>query len=181
MYSDLPFAPKWSSGSEFQFQNNIIFQQHLMFYLWLDFWIFCLPQCCLFSAVFAGSMNPLCVLQLDDPPQRFNTSVLKNTTNPAWDQPFILWVIPKSCTNYHSCKHDVCSNFLFDPLTFVMLFFFFPISELNGLSKELNIQLTNDGQPQESKEIINCLFMFFLWRQLFFHWLWLSQVLLRTG
>ncbi|XP_073336036.1 C2 domain-containing protein 2 [Pagrus major] len=62
----------------------------------------------------AGSMNPLCVLKLDDPPQRFNTSVLKNTTNPAWDQPFIF--------------------------------------ELNGLSKELIIQLVNDGQPQE-----NCL------------------------
>ncbi|AWP00477.1 putative C2 domain-containing protein 2 [Scophthalmus maximus] len=37
----------------------------------------------------AGSMNPLCVLQLDDPPQKFNTSVLKNTTNLSWDQPFI--------------------------------------------------------------------------------------------
>ncbi|XP_070699956.1 C2 domain-containing protein 2 [Pempheris klunzingeri] len=60
----------------------------------------------------AGSMNPLCVLQLDDPPQRFNTSVLKNTNNPAWDQPFIF--------------------------------------ELNGLSKELSIQLMNDGQPQEN-------------------------------
>ncbi|XP_023273536.1 C2 domain-containing protein 2 [Seriola lalandi dorsalis] len=60
----------------------------------------------------AGSMNPLCVLQLDDPPQKFNTSVLKNTTNPAWDQPFIF--------------------------------------ELNGRSKELNIQLANDGQNQEN-------------------------------
>lgn len=59
----------------------------------------------------AGSVNPLCVLQLDDPPQRFNTSVLKNTANPAWDQPFIF--------------------------------------ELNGRSKELNIHLMNDGQPQE--------------------------------
>ncbi|KAG7240911.1 hypothetical protein INR49_026227 [Caranx melampygus] len=59
----------------------------------------------------AGSMSPLCVLQLDDPPQKFNTSVLKNTTNPAWDQPFIF--------------------------------------ELNGRSKELSIQLVNDGQAQE--------------------------------
>ncbi|XP_058484116.1 C2 domain-containing protein 2 isoform X1 [Solea solea] len=59
----------------------------------------------------AGSMNPLCVLQLDDPPQKFNTSALKNTTNPAWDQPFIF--------------------------------------ELNGRSKELSIQLMNDGQPLE--------------------------------
>lgn len=60
----------------------------------------------------AGSMNPLCVLQLDDPPQRFNTSVSKNTTSPAWDQPFIF--------------------------------------ELNGRSKELNIQLMNDGHPPEN-------------------------------
>lgn len=60
----------------------------------------------------AGSMNPLCVLQLDDPPQKFNTSVSKNTTNPAWDQPFIF--------------------------------------ELNGRSKELNVQLMNDRQPQEN-------------------------------
>ncbi|KAM3869571.1 C2 domain-containing protein 2 [Diretmus argenteus] len=60
----------------------------------------------------AGSMNPLCVLQLDDPPQRFCTSVLKNTTRPSWDQPFIF--------------------------------------ELNGQSKELNVKLLNDGQPQEN-------------------------------
>ncbi|XP_029303914.1 C2 domain-containing protein 2 [Cottoperca gobio] len=60
----------------------------------------------------AGSMNPVCVMQLDDPPQRFNTSVLKNTINPAWDQPFIF--------------------------------------ELNGRSKELNILLMNNGQPQEN-------------------------------
>ncbi|KAF3706725.1 C2 domain-containing protein 2 Transmembrane protein 24-like [Channa argus] len=60
----------------------------------------------------AGSISPLCVMQLDDPPQRFNTSVLKNTTNPTWDQPFIF--------------------------------------ELNGRSKELKIQLMNDGQPQEN-------------------------------
>ncbi|XP_068577312.1 C2 domain-containing protein 2 [Cebidichthys violaceus] len=63
----------------------------------------------------AGSMNPVCVMQLDDPPQRLNTSVLKNTTNPAWDQPFIF--------------------------------------ELNGRSKELNIQLMNDGQLQENSSL----------------------------
>ncbi|XP_014327127.1 C2 domain-containing protein 2 isoform X2 [Xiphophorus maculatus] len=60
----------------------------------------------------AGSVNPLCVLQLDDPPQRFSTSVLKNTTNPTWEQPFVF--------------------------------------ELNGRSKELSVQLMNDGQPPES-------------------------------
>ncbi|KAM9384502.1 C2 domain-containing protein 2 [Pholidichthys leucotaenia] len=59
----------------------------------------------------SGSVSPLCVLQLDDPPQRFNTSALLNTSSPAWDQPFIF--------------------------------------ELNGRSKELSIQLMNDGQPQE--------------------------------
>lgn len=37
----------------------------------------------------AGSINPMCVLQLDDPPQKFNTSALKNTSKPTWDQPFI--------------------------------------------------------------------------------------------
>lgn len=37
----------------------------------------------------ACSTGLLCVLQLDDPPQRFNTSVLKNAANPAWDHPFI--------------------------------------------------------------------------------------------
>ncbi|XP_077360824.1 C2 domain-containing protein 2 isoform X2 [Festucalex cinctus] len=37
----------------------------------------------------AGSISPLCVLQLDDPPQKFHTPVLKNTDNPAWDQPFV--------------------------------------------------------------------------------------------
>ncbi|MEQ2259966.1 hypothetical protein XENORESO_018126, partial [Xenotaenia resolanae] len=60
----------------------------------------------------AGSTNPLCVLQLDDPPQRFSTSISKNTTNPTWDQPFVF--------------------------------------ELNGRSKELSVQLLNDGQPPES-------------------------------
>ncbi|KAG7282650.1 hypothetical protein CRUP_017576 [Coryphaenoides rupestris] len=59
----------------------------------------------------AGGMNPVCVMQLDDPPQRFSTSVQKNCSSPSWDQPFIF--------------------------------------ELNGRSKELNIQLLNDGQPQE--------------------------------
>ncbi|XP_029030235.1 C2 domain-containing protein 2 isoform X2 [Betta splendens] len=60
----------------------------------------------------AGSINPLCMMQLDDPPQRFNTSILKNTTSPSWDQPFIF--------------------------------------ELNGRSKELKIQLMNDGQQENS-------------------------------
>uniref|UniRef100_A0A3B5KYX7 C2 calcium dependent domain containing 2 n=1 Tax=Xiphophorus couchianus TaxID=32473 RepID=A0A3B5KYX7_9TELE len=55
----------------------------------------------------AGNVNPQCVLQLDDPPQRFSTSVLKNTTNPTWEQPFVF--------------------------------------ELNGRSKELSVQLMNDG------------------------------------
>ncbi|XP_051540297.1 C2 domain-containing protein 2-like isoform X2 [Myxocyprinus asiaticus] len=37
----------------------------------------------------AGSMNPQCILQLDDPPQKATSSVLTNTSTPAWDQPFI--------------------------------------------------------------------------------------------
>ncbi|XP_011482107.1 C2 domain-containing protein 2 isoform X1 [Oryzias latipes] len=59
----------------------------------------------------AGSMNPLCVLWLDEPLQKFSTSVLKSTASPAWDQPFVF--------------------------------------ELNGRSKELNVQVMNDGMPQQ--------------------------------
>ncbi|KAJ7996746.1 hypothetical protein DPEC_G00240220 [Dallia pectoralis] len=60
----------------------------------------------------AGSRNPLCVLQLDDPQQKFSTSVQQNTANPAWDLPFIF--------------------------------------ELNGRSKELNIQLLDAGNSQDN-------------------------------
>lgn len=38
----------------------------------------------------------------------------------------------------------------------------FTASELNGLSKELNIQLMNDGQTPESKQITDCLLIFAL-------------------
>ncbi|XP_076130332.1 C2 domain-containing protein 2 isoform X1 [Alosa pseudoharengus] len=64
----------------------------------------------------AGSMSPQCVLQLNDPPQRLCSSVLKDITNPSWDQPFIF--------------------------------------ELNGRSKELNIQLLNTGSPQETGSLV---------------------------
>eukprot|EP00066_Takifugu_rubripes_P026585 XP_011615851.1 PREDICTED: C2 domain-containing protein 2 isoform X1 [Takifugu rubripes] len=60
----------------------------------------------------AGSISPFCVLQLDDPPQKFNTSVLVNTSHLAWEQPFIF--------------------------------------ELNGLSKELNIDLISNSQTEEA-------------------------------
>ncbi|XP_007259484.3 C2 domain-containing protein 2 isoform X2 [Astyanax mexicanus] len=60
----------------------------------------------------AGSASPQCVLRLDDPPQRLTSSVLSNTHNPAWDQPFIF--------------------------------------ELSGRSKELNIQLLDNGRAPES-------------------------------
>lgn len=60
----------------------------------------------------AGGMNPQCILQLDDPPQKINSSVLSNKSNPAWDQPFIF--------------------------------------ELSGRSKELNIQVVDNGKPVES-------------------------------
>ncbi|KAK9968421.1 hypothetical protein ABG768_002748 [Culter alburnus] len=60
----------------------------------------------------AGGMNPQCILQLDDPPQKVASSVLTNTSTPAWDQPFIF--------------------------------------ELSGRSKELNIQVVDNGKPRES-------------------------------
>ncbi|XP_061104510.1 C2 domain-containing protein 2 [Conger conger] len=60
----------------------------------------------------AGSTNPYCVLQLDDPAQKVSTSVSRATSNPSWDQPFIF--------------------------------------ELSGRSKELNIQVLDEGQPEES-------------------------------
>lgn len=97
-----PLCPlKWGSGwkKEWPKQNWISLASILYLIKKIFEWVcseisghtlFLFPWCRLFSAVFAGSMNPLCVLRLDDPPQRFNTSVLKNTTNPAWDQPFIL-------------------------------------------------------------------------------------------
>ncbi|XP_051541132.1 C2 domain-containing protein 2 isoform X1 [Myxocyprinus asiaticus] len=37
----------------------------------------------------AGGVNPQCILQLDDPPQKVTSSVLTNTSTPTWDQPFI--------------------------------------------------------------------------------------------
>ncbi|CAF98555.1 unnamed protein product, partial [Tetraodon nigroviridis] len=38
----------------------------------------------------AGSINPFCVLQLDHPPQKFQSAILaKNASDLAWDQPFI--------------------------------------------------------------------------------------------
>lgn len=60
----------------------------------------------------AGGMNPQCILQLDDPPQKVTSSVLTNTSTPAWDQPFIF--------------------------------------ELSGRSKELNIQVVDNGKPLEN-------------------------------
>ncbi|XP_016338489.1 C2 domain-containing protein 2-like isoform X2 [Sinocyclocheilus anshuiensis] len=60
----------------------------------------------------AGGMNPQCILQLDDPPQKVTSSVLTDTSTPAWDQPFIF--------------------------------------ELSGRSKELNIQVVDNGRPLEN-------------------------------
>ncbi|XP_026075747.1 C2 domain-containing protein 2-like isoform X1 [Carassius auratus] len=60
----------------------------------------------------AGGMDPQCILQLDDPPQKITSSVLTNTCTPAWDQPFIF--------------------------------------ELSGRSKELNIQVLDNGKPRET-------------------------------
>lgn len=129
------------------------------------------PVWCWFPLVFAGSMNPLCVLHLDDPQQRFNTSALKNTTNPAWDQPFILWVLPQMTANWWYHVGIIGVSFvliLINGVHFCNACSLFTTSELNGLSKELNIQLMNDGQTPESKKITDCLLPFNLHvRQMF--------------
>jgi hypothetical protein len=139
--------------------------------------------CCLH---FAGSLNPLCVLQLDDPPQKLSTSVLQNTASPAWDQPFILWVQLQCCqtlslqtpvyrerkNKFVACElnrlvntchrlRNIQPTVLLSPSLSLLLIFSLVtvslslISELNGRSKELKIQLLDDGKPQESK----CIFV----------------------
>lgn len=93
----------------------------------------------MFSALFVGSMNPLCVLQLDDPPQRFNTSVLKNTTNPAWDQPFILYVL-LWCTANHHCCWDCFFCLHSQPISvfscFSWIIFYFSVSPVNWMDDQ---------------------------------------------
>ncbi|KYO22873.1 C2 domain-containing protein 2 [Alligator mississippiensis] len=56
----------------------------------------------------AGSLNLICVSQLNDPPQKFSSSVTKNATNLSWKEEFIF--------------------------------------ELNARSKELQLQILEDGK-----------------------------------
>lgn len=37
-----------------------------------------------------GAVEPYCVVELDDPPQKNQTSVKKDTRNPLWDEAFLL-------------------------------------------------------------------------------------------
>lgn len=39
---------------------------------------------------FTGSTNLACIVQLNDPMQKFSTSVAKNAANPFWKEEFIL-------------------------------------------------------------------------------------------
>ena len=36
------------------------------------------------------SRDPYCVVEMDDPPQKNQTSVKKDTQNPVWDEHFLL-------------------------------------------------------------------------------------------
>lgn len=37
-----------------------------------------------------GAAEPYCIVELDDPPQKNQTSVKKDTRNPLWDEAFLL-------------------------------------------------------------------------------------------
>lgn len=37
-----------------------------------------------------GCVGPFCVVEMDDPPQKHQTSVQKNTNSPYWDEHFLL-------------------------------------------------------------------------------------------
>lgn len=39
-----------------------------------------------------GSTNLVCIIQLNDPMQKFSSSVAKNAANPFWKEEFVLWV-----------------------------------------------------------------------------------------
>jgi hypothetical protein len=47
------------------------------------------------AADLAGELEcrePYCVVELDEPPQRHQTSIKKETKNPVWDEAFLLYV-----------------------------------------------------------------------------------------
>ncbi|XP_059777596.1 C2 domain-containing protein 2 isoform X3 [Balaenoptera ricei] len=60
----------------------------------------------------SGNINPVCVVQLNDPVQKFSSTLLKNTTTLTWEEEF----------------------------TF----------ELNAKSRELHLQISEDGQSSEA-------------------------------
>lgn len=37
-----------------------------------------------------GCSMPLCVVELDEPPQKHQTAIKKDTANPVWDEAFLL-------------------------------------------------------------------------------------------
>lgn len=37
-----------------------------------------------------GCAEPFCVVEMDEPPQKYQTSVQKNTNSPFWDEHFLL-------------------------------------------------------------------------------------------
>jgi Ca2+-dependent lipid-binding protein len=37
-----------------------------------------------------GAVEPYCVVELDEPPQKNQTSIKKDTKNPLWDEAFLL-------------------------------------------------------------------------------------------
>lgn len=39
-----------------------------------------------------GCTEPFCVVEMDEPPQKNQTSVQKNTDSPYWDEHFLLYV-----------------------------------------------------------------------------------------
>ena len=46
-----------------------------------------------FCASFAVGMEPYCVIEMDEPPQKHTTSVVKNlSSNPVWEERFTLYV-----------------------------------------------------------------------------------------
>lgn len=52
------------------------------------------------AADLAGPLEckePYCVVELDEPPQRHQTSVKKDTKNPVWDEAFLLYVYYVTC------------------------------------------------------------------------------------
>lgn len=37
-----------------------------------------------------GCSEPFCIVEMDEPPQKNSTSIKKDTSNPVWDEHFLL-------------------------------------------------------------------------------------------